>query len=282
MLLFSSCVGSQLSDPVMLDDSGCESDGGAPRVKWSSRKHVTLPPRTPSSDEPNDNEEAIKSNVGTAGSPQLAEMPVAKSTPLIQSPTTIAPGPTTAQTLPLSQAFHRPPRNVHWDLENRGVTNIPYEVLLRRSRETPQMASEYVRWCFMNMLPMEKVREVGGKTERLERIIDGLFLYYNLKTRIVIGSTVLCAHANTGFHVCVVAPSHDDLTFAIQALHRHVLFDRECCWVVHTQVEDMKLRDHCTNMRSLPQEERHRRTEGLPCQPFVFEVARALPHSATW
>jgi hypothetical protein len=62
-------------------------------------------------------------------------------------------------------------------------------------------------------------------------------------------------------------------------IHRaryRVLMDRHGFWYAESMDQYLQLKQYCENLRSMPQQERHFVTDGLPCMPLVLELSRNI------
>lgn len=62
----------------------------------------------------------------------------------------------------------------------------------------------------------------------------------------------------------------------ISALRCRALMDRHGFWYANTWQQYLDMKAYCENVRRMPQQQRHYKTDGLPCMPLVVELSRMV------
>lgn len=66
----------------------------------------------------------------------------------------------------------------------------------------------------------------------------------------------------------------------IARLRCRVLMDRHGFWYADDWNSFLKMKEYCEGVRRLPQQQRHYKTDGLPCMPLVVELSRMVSHDS--
>lgn len=164
--------------------------------------------------------------------------------------------------------------DVHTFLQQKGLRYVPYRsirvVTEAELNQKMQLAAAPLISVFIQMFPCElrervetlnnMIREVQSPYEPLMGYVESVY-----------------PRSETSF---IAMFRTNDLWNLIQRLRCRVLMDRNGFWYAETMEQYMDLKYYCENIRRMPQQARHAKTDGLPCMPLVVELSTSEVQSA--
>lgn len=117
---------------------------------------------------------------------------------------------------------------------------------------------------FVQMFPSEWIQQAQAIFQELVRTICGPTMPAVVET--------MDMRSETSF-IAVVRTAH--VWDLIARLRCRVLMDRHGYWYANDWKAYLDMKEYCEAVRRLPQQQRHCKTDGLPCMPLVVELGRS-------